>query len=176
MKKYLVFFPLILFLMLVFFLWRGLSINPNKIPSTLINQPAPEFTLPSLDKSKLLTNALFRQHVTLLNVWASWCLACQAEHEVLLLLAQQAQLQIIGWDYKDRREDAKRYLEENGNPFHEVIWDHEGRAAVNWGIYGTPETFMIDKHGVIRYKHVGPLSDPGVKEEILLWLEKLAHE
>lgn len=178
MKKYpFAFIPLIIFAVLAGFLWRGLTINPAKLPSAFIGKEAPGFQLTSLfDPNKTVTNVILINHVTLVHVWASWCVVCQTEHEVLLQLAQNKQLQLLGWDYKDERNNAKRYLDDSGNPYLEVVWDNNGQAALEWGIYGTPETFVLDKQGIIRYKHVGPLTEAGVQTEITILVEKLAHE
>lgn len=151
--------PLILFLFIVVFLWRGLSLHPSVVPSPLINKPAPEFKLPTLfDTQENTTNDDFIGHVTLLNVWATWCYACIEEHDLLLQLANSEDLMIYGLNYKDDPTAAKKWLDERGNPYQIVAVDQKGGVAINWGVYGTPETFVIDKKGVIRYKHIGPMT------------------
>ena len=152
-------FPLILFLVIITFLWRGLSLHPNVVPSPLINKPVPDFTLPTLfDKSENTTNDDFIGRVSLVNVWATWCYTCAQEHDLLLQLANTKDVMIYGLNYKDDTDAAKKWLEEHGNPYQIVAFDEKGQTAIDWGVYGTPETFVIDKKGVVRYKHVGPLT------------------
>lgn len=178
MKKTILYFlPFIIFLIVGIFLWRGLSMNPSKVPSALINKPLPDFELPLLTNEKIkITSAIFAGKITLVNVWASWCAVCEEEHSVLVELSENSHLQLVGLDYKDEPAKAREYLTEHGNPYHIVIQDRTGQVAMNWGVYGTPETFIIDKHGIIRYKLVGSLSEKGAKETILMWMEKLDHE
>lgn len=152
-------FPLILFLAVIIVLWRGLSLHPNEIPSPLINQSAPSFTLPLLHNPKNTTsNKDFKGHITLVNVWATWCYACAEEHEFLLHLAQSEHLLIYGLNYKDDPKAAIAWLAKYGNPYYLVARDQDGLAAINWGVYGTPETFILDQRGVIRYKQIGAIT------------------
>lgn len=151
--------PLILFLSIVIFLWRGLSLHPSVVPSPLINKPAPDFKLPTLfDSTENTTNDDFIGRVSLVNVWATWCYACADEHALLLQLANSQDIMVYGLNYKDDAEAAKNWLREHGNPYQIVAFDEKGQTAIDWGVYGTPETFIIDKKGVIRYKHIGPIT------------------
>ncbi|RMD71764.1 MAG: DsbE family thiol:disulfide interchange protein, partial [Gammaproteobacteria bacterium] len=118
---------------------------------------------------------LFGQ-VSLVNVWASWCVSCRAEHPLLVALSKTGRVAIYGIDYKDKREDALRWLELYGDPYVASAFDEDGRVAIEWGVYGTPETFVVDKGGIIRYKHVGPLTEAVIKEEILPLIEELEKE
>jgi cytochrome c biogenesis protein CcmG/thiol:disulfide interchange protein DsbE len=169
--------PLILFLVIGLVLWRGLQQHPEVIPSPLINEPVPHFSLPLLsDASQHLTQADFIGHVTVLNIWASWCAACAYEHEFLMSIAQDKSFVMYGLDYKDEAVDANRVLLQNGNPYKKVASDMEGATAIDWGVYGTPETFVIDKKGMIRYKHVGSLVPDRWEREIKPIIEKLRSE
>lgn len=151
--------PLLSFMIIIGFLWRGLQLNPSTVPSPLISQVAPDFNLPHLfDTRETTSNDDFIGHVTLLNVWATWCHTCADEHPFLLKLANSEDLRMVGLNYKDDVILAKQWLQKNGNPYHTVAVDASGDAGINWGVYGTPESFIIDKKGVIRYKHVGPIT------------------
>jgi cytochrome c biogenesis protein CcmG/thiol:disulfide interchange protein DsbE len=144
--------PLILFIGVLVILSRGLKLHPNEVPSPLVNKAGPALDLPLLFNPTLrLTDKDLQKHVTLLNVWASWCSACAAEHEILLQLAMQENLIIDGLDYKDDPAAAKKVLMQSGNPYQKVAMDQTGDVAINWGVYGTPETFILDKNGIIRY-------------------------
>jgi len=165
--------PLVLFLALAALLYRGLALNPREVPSPLIGKPAPEFTLPELkDTSRQLSHSDFLGKVSLLNVWATWCVSCRAEHPLLMQLARQG-VTIYGLDYKDSREDAKRWLQRFGDPYVANAFDADGRVGIDWGVYGTPETFVIDQHGIIRHKHIGPLTQEAIQREILPLIQKL---
>ena len=150
--------PLIIFAVLVIFLAVGLTLNPREVPSPLIGKPAPEFELPLLLKQGSFSNKDLIGHVTLVNVWASWCFACRQEHETVKHLSRQG-VRIIGLNYKDEASDAKQWLAKLGNPYQAVAADRDGRIAIDWGVYGAPETFLIDQQGIIRHKVIGPLSD-----------------
>mgnify|MGYP001813687560 FL=1 len=165
--------PLVLFLALAALLYRGLALNPREVPSPLIGKPAPEFTLPELkDASRQLSHSDFLGKVSLLNVWATWCVSCRAEHPLLMQLARQG-VTIYGLDYKDSRDDAKRWLQRFGDPYVANAFDADGRVGIDWGVYGTPETFVIDQHGIIRHKHIGPLTEEAIQSEILPLIQKL---
>jgi len=154
------FAPLIVFAALVVVLYLGLWLNPRLVPSPLINKPVPTFTLPLLNRpGDFVSNKDFLGRVTLLNVWASWCFVCREEHKTVKKLSRQG-YRIIGFNYKDKPADAKAWLRRLGNPYKEVISDIKGQVAINFGVYGAPETFLIDKQGIIRYKVIGSLSDP----------------
>ena len=165
MKKFLI--PIILFALLGVLLAYGLKLDPHKIPSPLVDKPLPTFSLPTLeDPKKIITNADLRGQVVMVNVWASWCVACKQEHPVLLEVAQRKQIPIIGLNYKDKPADASKVLETEGNPYNVIIVDASGRTGIDWGVYGVPESFIVDKQGVIRYKQIGPIT-PEVWEKTL---------
>jgi cytochrome c biogenesis protein CcmG/thiol:disulfide interchange protein DsbE len=166
--------PLVLFAVLFAFLYRGLSLNPREVPSPLIGKPAPQFTLPRLhEPDKQLSAADLRGQVYLLNVWGSWCVSCRTEHPVLNELAKSKVVPIYGLNWKDPPEEAKRWLAQFGDPFIASVSDLDGKVAIDYGVYGAPETFLIDKHGIVRYKHIGPLTDEVVKQKILPKLREL---
>ena len=170
--------PLIAFSLLALLLGVGVLMNSGKdtsaIPSPLIGKPAPDFSLPVLgDPSRLVTHADLRGEPYLLNVWGSWCPACRDEHPVITKLAQSGRIKVIGYDYKDEPEDAQRWLEQFGNPYALVIADRDGRAAFDWGIYGAPESFLVDAQGIVRWKFIGPMTDEVVRDQLLPELEKL---
>jgi cytochrome c biogenesis protein CcmG/thiol:disulfide interchange protein DsbE len=170
--------PLIAFALLALLLGVGVLMNSGKdtsaIPSPLIGKPAPAFSLPVLgEPSRRITNADLRGEPYLLNVWGSWCPACRDEHPVITALAQSGRIKVIGYDYKDEPEDAQRWLEQYGNPYALIIADQDGRAAFDWGIYGAPESFLVDAQGIVRWKFIGPMTDAVVREQLLPELEKL---
>ncbi|MFW5443152.1 MAG: DsbE family thiol:disulfide interchange protein [Methylococcaceae bacterium] len=175
MFKYLI--PLGLFTVMAGFLAVGLNLNPRDIPSPLIDKPAPEFALPILaEPSKILAKQDMIGKVWLLNVWASWCVSCRAEHPVFNQLAQKNVVTIIGLNYKDEPDAAKKWLGALGNPYTVSIMDIEGRTGIDYGVYGVPETFVIDKKGIIRYKHTGPVSTKDVQEILLPLIDQLKLE
>ncbi len=170
--------PLIAFGLLALLLGVGVLMNSGKdtsaIPSPLIGKPAPAFSLPMLgEPSRLITNADLQGEPYLLNVWGSWCPACRDEHPVITDLAESGRIKVIGYDYKDEPEDARRWLEQFGNPYALVIVDQDGRAAFDWGIYGAPESFLVDAEGIVRWKFIGPMTDAVVRDQLLPELEKL---
>jgi len=166
--------PLILFIGLVVFLAIGLNRDPQEIPSPLINKVAPAFEVAQLaDSSKTFSPASMKGQVWVLNVWASWCVACREEHPVLVELAKSQQAPVIGLDYKDKREDALAMLANQGNPYLLSAFDANGRVGIDYGVYGVPETYIIDKAGVIRFKHVGPLTMNILNQKIYPVLSEL---
>ncbi len=169
MMRYLRFaVPLVLFLVLAWFLKAGLGLNPREVPSPLIDKPAPAFNLPQLqDPSKQFAPKDMKGKVWLLNAWASWCTACEEEHQVLLDLARQDIVPIYGLVYKDKRDAAMMRLAQNGNPYVLSVQDTEGRTGIDYGVYGVPETYVIDKQGIIRYKQIGPVTPQNLREKIL---------
>ena len=172
MNRYLL--PLGIFLVLVVFLGIGLGLNPREIPSPLIDKPAPAFELVQLhEPGKSLTTQDMRGQVWLLNVWASWCVSCREEHPVLVELAKTRVVPIVGLNYKDQRPEALRWLQQFGDPYVMSIVDGDGRVGINYGVYGVPETFVIDKAGVIRYKQIGPVTPKALQEKILPLVAKL---
>lgn len=150
--------PLIAFAVLVILLAIGLTLNPRLVPSPLIDKPAPEFELPLLLKEGSFSKKDLIGHITLVNVWASWCFACRQEHETVKQLSRNG-VRIIGLNYKDEPDDAKQWLARLGNPYQSVATDYDGRVGIDWGVYGAPETFLIDQQGIIRHKVIGSLSD-----------------
>jgi cytochrome c biogenesis protein CcmG/thiol:disulfide interchange protein DsbE len=157
--------PLLVFGVIFYFLLGGLSRDPRLVPSPLVGKPAPAFDLPELDNpDERLANTDLRGSPTLVNVWASWCVACREEHEVLLKLAASKRLRVLGLNYKDQREAALAWLARLGDPYQAVAVDADGRAAIDWGVYGVPESFLVDAEGIIRYKQVGPLT-PEILED-----------
>ena len=167
--------PLGIFVVVVGFLAIGLTLNPRDLPSPLVGRPAPDFSLPQLyDQEKIFSPKEMKGKVWLLNVWASWCAACKEEHPVLLHLAQSGVVPIYGMDYKDKREEALAWLkEQGGNPYVVVAVDESGRVGIDYGVYGVPETYVIDKAGVIRYKQIGPLREDTVQGKILPLVREL---
>jgi cytochrome c biogenesis protein CcmG, thiol:disulfide interchange protein DsbE len=166
--------PLAIFALLVAFLFRGLSLDPKLVPSPLVGKPIPTFTLTRLDNPAVtISDADFRGKVTLLNVWATWCVSCRREHETLVELAKTGQVDIYGLNYKDNREAANRWLSQLGNPYVANAFDSDGRVGIDWGVYGAPETFVIDREGIIRHKHIGPLTIDIINDEILPLVARL---
>jgi cytochrome c biogenesis protein CcmG/thiol:disulfide interchange protein DsbE len=169
--------PLLLFLAMAALLYRGLSIDPRVVPSPLVGKPAPAFTLATLRQpDATFSEAQLRGQVSLLNVWATWCVSCRAEHGVLMQLAERGQVPIYGLNYKDERPKALRWLAQYGDPYRANAFDADGRVGIDWGVYGTPETFVIDKQGVIRHKYTGPLTQDIVQGELLPLISQLQAE
>jgi cytochrome c biogenesis protein CcmG/thiol:disulfide interchange protein DsbE len=166
--------PLLLFIGLVVFLAVGLRRDPHEIPSPLINKPAPAFSLKQLqDPTKTFSAADMRGKVWLLNFWGTWCVACREEHPLLVQYSKTRAVPIYGVDYKDERAAAQRMLEEEGNPYTITASDPEGRLSIDYGVYGAPETFLIDKNGVIAFKQIGPITEDVWRNEILPRVQKL---
>jgi cytochrome c biogenesis protein CcmG/thiol:disulfide interchange protein DsbE len=159
--------PLLLFVVLVGFLAVGLNLDPHEVPSPLINKPAPAFEVPQLGQAnKTFSPASMKGQVWVLNVWASWCVACREEHPVLVEIAKSGLVPLIGLDYKDKRKDALAMLEKQGNPYLLSAFDANGRVGIDYGVYGVPETYVIDRTGVIRLKHIGPITPEILKQKI----------
>ncbi len=172
MKRFLL--PLGLFLALAVFLGLGLKLDPREVPSPLINKPAPDFALPTLhDPAQTLRKQDMLGKVWMLNVWASWCEACRQEHPVLVEFARHQLVPIYGLNYKDERPDGLGWLQMGGNPYVASLFDHDGRTGINFGVYGVPETFIIDKAGVIRYKQIGPITPEVLQDKIEPLLRQL---
>ena len=172
MKAYLI--PLVIFGVLLGFLGVGLSLKPHEIPSPLIDKPAPAFSLPTLDapEQKLSAQDL-RGKVWILNVWASWCVACRIEHPLLVEFSKTGAVPIYGLNYKDKRDDVMGWLSKFGNPYVASLSDTDGLVGIDYGVYGVPETFVIDKAGVIRRKFVGPVTAQTVRDEIVPLVARL---
>ncbi len=175
MKSHLRFLiPLLVFGVLVVFLGRGLFLNPREVPSPLIDKPAPVFSLPQLhNPAAQFSSREMLGKVWLLNVWASWCVSCRQEHPLLIELSRQHIVPIYGLNYKDQREDAIRWLRDLGNPYTLSAYDVEGRVGMDYGVYGVPETYVIDKQGIIRYKQIGPVTPAALKDKILPLVKEL---
>jgi cytochrome c biogenesis protein CcmG/thiol:disulfide interchange protein DsbE len=190
MKKFLI--PLALFLALVVFLAVGLKRDPREIPSPLINKPAPTFSLPTLEGDKNFSPDDLRGKVWLFNVWATWCVACREEHPVLVAFARQNAVPIVGLSYKEiqpqdeqggklapdaklklARDRSKVWLQRHGNPYALSVMDLDGRVGIDYGVYGVPETYVIDRQGVIRYKRVGVVTPALLSEKILPLIREL---
>lgn len=154
--------------LLVYAVQRSAAPDRDTLPSALIGKPAPDFSLPLLhDPATRVSAADLRGAPYLLNVWGSWCPACREEHPVLSRFALSKRVRVIGYDWKDQREDALRWLERLGNPFLAVLFDPEGRTAIDWGVAAAPETFLVDAAGVVRWKHSGALTDAVIRDELL---------
>ena len=166
--------PLAVFVVVCAFLLVGLGRDPREIPSPLIGKPAPTFKLARLheEDQKLGTDDMHGQ-VWLLNVWASWCVSCREEHPLLVELSKAKVVPIIGLDYKDTNAQGKQWLTQNGNPYNVSVVDADGRVGIDWGVYGVPETFLVDKNGVIRYKQIGPLTVEALEKKILPMVREL---
>ncbi len=169
--------PLVIFLVLAGFLFVGLGLNPHEVPSPLIGKPAPAFTLPQLhDTKKQFSSEEMKGKVWLLNVWASWCVSCKEEHPVLMSLAQQNIVPIYGLNYKDKKTDGEMWLSRGGDPYTLSVMDSEGRIGIDYGVYGVPETYVIDKQGIIRYKQIGPVTPQNLSEKILPLVAELKNK
>lgn len=172
MKRFIL--PFGIFLVLVLFLGIGLRLNPREIPSPFIGKPAPAFKLAQLQEpTKTMSPQDMAGQVWLLNVWASWCVSCREEHPVLMDFAKQDVVTIIGLNYKDKRIDATGWLRQYGNPYKLSAFDAKGNVGIDYGVYGVPETFVIDKQGVIRLKHVGPVTPEVIINELLPLIKEL---
>ncbi|MCG7955563.1 MAG: DsbE family thiol:disulfide interchange protein [Candidatus Thiodiazotropha endolucinida] len=160
--------PLIVFGIIAAFLYKGLGMNPREIPSPLIGKSIPEFSLPSVESAQTMINDQnLKGKIYLLNVWATWCVSCRAEHDTLVHLARSGKVEIVGLNWKDERVKAQAWLQQLGDPYTVNIFDQKGRTAIDLGVYGAPETFLVDSDGIIHYKHAGPLT-LGVFNETLL--------
>lgn len=166
--------PLAIFVVLVVVLAVGLKLDPRYVPSPLIDKPAPEFNLTALDSpTTVITKQSLVGRPIVLNVWASWCAACRDEHPVLIEVARDSKVEIIGLNYKDTREDAGAWLVAHGNPYRQIIFDPMGQLGLDLGVYGVPETFVIDPRGVIRHKQVGAISAEIWRQEFVPLLARL---
>lgn len=166
--------PLLAFIALVVVLGIGLTLDPRMIPSPLIGKPIPEFSLPPVKGRILgLASADLKGEVSLVNVFASWCVSCREEHPVFMDLRKRGVLPIHGLNYKDKPDDAARWLDELGDPYTRTGADLDGRVAIDWGVYGVPETFLVDREGRIAYKHIGPVTPQVMSEKLMPLIEKL---
>lgn len=171
MNRYL---PLGIFVVIAAFLAIGLFLDPREVPSPLINKPAPAFSLPQLHQpGQTFSRDDMKGKVWLLNVWASWCVACREEHPVLVELAKSGVVPIIGLNYKDERRDGLRWLAQYGDPYRLSAYDYDGRIGIDYGVYGVPETYLIDKNGIIRYKRIGVVTPEILRDKILPLVREL---
>ncbi len=177
MKRWL---PLIVFAALAALLAAGIFMNADRgttsvaIDSPLIGKPAPAFALPRFgDLTNIVDESQLRGAPYLLNVWGSWCAACRDEHPVITRIAESGLIKVVGFNYKDTTDDAQRWLAQFGNPFDLIVVDGDGRAAIDWGIYGAPETFLVDAEGIVRWKYIGPVTEAVVTNEIIPLLASL---
>jgi len=179
-KTYLI--PLVVFVLLALLLYKGLSINSRNIPSPFIGKPAPAFDLPRLyQKDQRISAKSMKGKVWIMNVFASWCVSCRAEHLVLSNFIHQYKVPTIGLNYKDYGtedygEDVISWLAQLGNPYFAIAVDKEGRTGIDYGVYGVPESFVIDKKGIIRYKFTGPIYQKAVTETLVPLILKLREE
>ncbi len=168
------FLPLAVFILLVILLAVGLTMDPKKVPSPLIGKAAPTFKLPQLHRQGAsFAPEHFKGRVWVLNVWASWCVSCRAEHKLITRLADMKLVDVVGLDYKDEPADAKRWLQQFGDPYTLSVVDLDGRVGIDWGVYGVPETFVIGKDGLIKYKHIGPINEQSLQDEVLPMIKSL---
>lgn len=172
MKK--AYIPLVIFAVLVVFLAIGLTRDPREIPSPLIGKPAPDFSAPNLHNTALtLTKQDMLGKVWLLNTWASWCVACREEHPLLVEFSKSKMIPIIGLDYKDKDQDGLQWLARFGNPYDMAIADRDAKIGINFGVYGVPESFLIDKAGIIRYKQIGPFTEDAIQNKLIPLIREL---
>jgi cytochrome c biogenesis protein CcmG, thiol:disulfide interchange protein DsbE len=177
MRRILYLLPLAAFVAIAIWFAVGLTRDPSKLPSALLDRPAPEFTLPALAGAGVagLKADDLRGKVALVNVFASWCVPCRVEHPILMRLTREPGITLYGMSYKDKAEDSARFLRELGNPYAAIGHDENGRVGIEWGVYGVPETFIVDRSGRIRHKHVGPISPKDLQETILPLVAELSR-
>lgn len=169
--------PLIVFAAIATFLYMGLGRDPREVPSPLIGKPAPEFALPVLKQpDQQFSPAQMQGKVWLFNIWATWCAACRVEHPLLVQLARSGAVDIVGLNYKDDSDSARQWLLDLGDPYIMTAVDVDGRVGIDWGFYGAPETFVIDGEGVVRHKHIGPVSPQDLTETILPLVAQLRED
>jgi cytochrome c biogenesis protein CcmG, thiol:disulfide interchange protein DsbE len=172
MNRFLI--PLGVFLLLAMLLGIGLTLNPREVPSPLIDKPAPVFSLPTLrDPQQTISADSLQGQVWLFNVFASWCTPCLEEHPHLMELAEANAVPIYGLNYKDSGDAALKWLVRHGDPYTGIVTDPDGRIGIDYGVYGVPETFVIDKQGVIRFKHVGPMTPEVIEQKVMPLVRKL---
>ena len=174
MKSWKFLAPLALFVVLLVFLGVGLNLKPREVPSPLINKPAPAFVLPRLDDpAQTLSLKDMAGQVWIFNVWASWCTPCLDEHPLLVEFARTHATPVVGLNYKDGRKEAQTWLMRHGNPYKLVLSDSQGKVGIDYGVYGVPETYVIDKTGMVRFKHIGPLTPEVLRDSVEPLLKKL---
>ncbi|MEO8153721.1 MAG: DsbE family thiol:disulfide interchange protein [Rhizobacter sp.] len=173
MKRLLILVPLALFVVLAIFLAIGLNRDPREVPSPLVGKAAPMFSLPQLETETRFSPKDMLGKVWLLNVWASWCVSCRQEHPVLVEFAKSQVAPLVGLDYKDQVSEAKGWLSRFGNPYSLSVVDADGRVGIDYGVYGVPETYVIDKAGTIRFKQIGPVTTDVLQDKILPLIKEL---
>jgi len=166
MNRFVFFVPVIAFFALALMLWQGLYLDTKALPSMLIDKPMPEFLLTTVDGDEV-TNADLPDQAFLLNIWGSYCLPCLIEHPTFMRLAEEGEIPVVGVNYRDRQNLALNWLDDNGNPFEFSILDESGRFGIDLGVYGAPETYLVDGDGVIRYRHVSVLDESVWREEFM---------
>jgi cytochrome c biogenesis protein CcmG/thiol:disulfide interchange protein DsbE len=164
--------PVAIFAGIGWFLLKGLDRDPRQVPSPLIGKSAPTFSLPQLEQPGSWAPESLRGQVWLLNVWGSWCAACVVEHPLLNELAESKIIPIVGLAWKDVPDNSRAWLRKYGNPYSVIVTDRDGKAAIDWGVYGAPETFLIDRQGVIRYKQIGPFTPEIIRDELMPMIRK----
>lgn len=171
------FVPVMVFLALAFFFWQGLSIDARALPSTLIGKKIPDFDVPLLqDEKQRFTAQDLHSKVSLIHFWASWCGTCVEEHPLINKIASLRKVPIYSFNYKDERADALKWLKKHGNPYEKVGFDYEGNVGINFGVYGTPEIFIVDKQGIIRFKYAGNINEDIWQHKMLPLIEKLQQQ
>lgn len=175
MKRLKLFLPLLVFVALSVLFWRGLQLDPEYMPSALIDRPVPEFSLPSLHNGELVNEDALVNGVTLVNVWATWCPACHVEHPYLNQLSERG-IRIVGLNYKDDDAAARRWLHEKGDPYSFSIADSDGMLGLDFGVTGAPETYVVDARGIIRFRYQGPLSERVWQQHFEPLLAQLGQE
>ena len=170
--------PLLAFAAIAVWFLFGLGRDPAKLPSALIDKPVPQFVLPALEggNGKGIATDDLRGRVTLVNFFASWCAPCKIEHPLLMRLAAEKRVAVLGVSYKDKAAESRRFLTQLGDPFAATGFDPEGRVAIDWGVYGVPETFVVDRQGRIRHRHVGPITDEALKGTLMPMIARLEKE
>lgn len=169
--------PLSIFIVLAALLFYGLQLDPRKVPSPLVDKPAPAFALQALkNANQTLTQDILQGKMSLVNVWASWCPSCRQEHDELMQIARDNDIQIIGFNWKDTRQQALQMLQQFGDPYTIILFDPDNQAGINWGIYGAPETFVVDAQGIIRHKRIGPIDRAVWNNEIQPIIEQYRNK
>ncbi len=160
--------PFLVLAVLVGFFWTALGLNPSYVPSPFVGKPAPNFELPEIrNPERIISNEDLKGQVSLLNVWATWCVGCRAEHNTLLRIAEMGIVPIFGLNYKDDHQAALAWLDQLGDPYVATAFDRDGVVSIDWGVYGAPETFLIDAGGIVLYKHIAPLTMQDWREQFM---------
>lgn len=168
------FIPLVIFIVLAWFLYDGLGRNTKKIPSPLIGKVFPDLEVEDFQTGgSFQLQSRLKNKVSLVNVWASWCVTCRAEHKMLNDIAKSAKVQMVGINYKDSKKEGQRFLKILGNPFNFIVFDHKGKLGLELGVYATPETFLVDKNGVIQFKRIGEITPRIWQQKMLPLIQQL---